>query len=104
MPNVFSVIVQYGVFHLHATIFLFVKNQRWTSKVFLTRFRRTSDRDVIPGPEQGFDTVGGYFLADLKSFLSHSLNTHFPIFFFEDKSNVVKLGSRSAEILSLEAL
>ncbi len=45
----------------------------------LTRFRRTSDGDVIPGPEQGFDIVGGYFSADLKSFLSHSLNMHFPI-------------------------
>jgi hypothetical protein len=32
----------------------------------LTRFRRTSDGDVIPGPEQGFDIVGGYFSADLK--------------------------------------
>jgi hypothetical protein len=75
----------------------------------LTRFRRTSAGDVIPGPEQGFDIVGGYFSADLKSFLSHSLNMHFPITqssmaFFEDKSNVVKLGSRSAEILSLEPL
>jgi hypothetical protein len=45
----------------------------------LTRFRRTSDGDVIPGPEQGFGIVGGYFSADLKSFLSHSLNMHFPI-------------------------
>ncbi len=45
----------------------------------LTQFRRTSDRDLIPGPEQGFDIVGGYFSADLKSFLSHSLNIHFPI-------------------------
>ncbi len=46
---------------------------------WLTRFRRTSDGDVIPGPEQGFDIVGGYFSADLKSFLSHPLNLHFPI-------------------------
>jgi hypothetical protein len=46
---------------------------------YLTRFRRTSDGDVIPGPEQGFDIVGGYFSADIKSFLSHSLNMHFPI-------------------------
>ena len=45
----------------------------------LTRFRRTSEVDLIPGPEQGFDIVGGYFSADLKSFLSHSLNMHFPI-------------------------
>jgi hypothetical protein len=45
----------------------------------LTRFRRTSDGDVIPGPEQGFDIVRGYFSADLKSFLSYSLNMHFPI-------------------------
>lgn len=45
----------------------------------LTRFRRTSDGEVIPGPEQSFDIVGGYFSADLKSFLSHSLNMHFPI-------------------------
>jgi hypothetical protein len=44
-----------------------------------TRFRQTSDGDVIPGPEQGFNIVGGYFLADLKSFLSQSLNMHFPI-------------------------
>ena len=56
-----------------------------------------------------FTSCDGYFSADLKSFLSHSLNMHFPfntVFngFFEDKSNVVKLGSRSAEILSLEAL
>ncbi len=33
----------------------------------LTRFRRTSDGEVIPGPEHGFDIVGGYFSADLKS-------------------------------------
>ncbi len=65
----------------------------------LTRFRRTSDGDVIPGPEQGFDIVGGYFLADLKSFLSHSLNMHFPI-----TRSSIALGSRSAEILNLEAL
>jgi hypothetical protein len=75
----------------------------------LTRFRRTSDGEVIPGPEQGSDIVGGYFSADLKSSPSHSLNMDFPITrifnsFFEDKSNVAKLGSRSAEILSLEAL
>ncbi len=75
----------------------------------LTRFRRTSDGDVIPGPEQGFDIVCGYFSADLKSFpfpfIKHafSYNTVFNGF-FEDKSNVVKLGCRSAEILSLEAL
>jgi hypothetical protein len=47
--------------------------------VSLTRFRRTSDREVIPGPEQGFDIVGGYFSADLKSSLSHLLNMDFPI-------------------------
>jgi len=45
----------------------------------LTRFRRTSDGEVIPGPEQGFDIVVGYFSADLKSSLSYSLNMHFPI-------------------------
>jgi hypothetical protein len=45
----------------------------------LTRFRRTSDGDLVPGPEQGFDIVGGYFSADLKSFLCHSINMHFPI-------------------------
>jgi hypothetical protein len=45
---------------------------------FITRFRQTSDGDVIPGPEQGFDIVCGYFSAVLKSFLSHSLNMHFP--------------------------
>ncbi len=45
----------------------------------LTRFRRTSDGEVIPGTEQGFDIVGGYFSADLKSSLSHSLNMDFPI-------------------------
>jgi hypothetical protein len=55
----------------------------------LTRFRRTSDGEVIPGPEQGSDIVGGYFSADLKSSLSHSLNMDFPITrvfnsFFED--------------------
>ena len=38
--------------------------------VGLTRFRRTSDGEVIPGPEHGFDIVGGYFSADLKSSLS----------------------------------
>jgi hypothetical protein len=43
------------------------------------RFRQTSDGEVIPGPEQGFDIVGGYFSADLKSSLSHSLNMDFPI-------------------------
>jgi hypothetical protein len=47
--------------------------------VGLTRFRRTSDGEVIPGPEQGFDIVSGYFSADLKSSLSHSLNMDFPI-------------------------
>jgi hypothetical protein len=35
----------------------------------LTRFRRTSEVDLIPGPEQSFDIVGGYFSADLKPFL-----------------------------------
>jgi hypothetical protein len=45
--------------------------------VSLARFRRTSDGEVIPG--QGFDIVGGYFSADLKSSLYHSLNMHFPI-------------------------
>ena len=45
----------------------------------LTQFRRTSEVDLIPGPEQGFDIVGGYFSADLKPFLFHSLNMHFPI-------------------------
>ena len=40
------------------------------SKHSLTRFRRTSDGEVIPGPEHGFDIVGGYFSADLKSSLS----------------------------------
>ncbi len=45
----------------------------------LTRFRRTSDGEVILGPDQGFDIVGGYFSADLKSSLSHSLNMDFPI-------------------------
>jgi hypothetical protein len=44
---------------------------------YLTRFRRTSDGEVIPGPEHGFDIVVGYFSADLKSSLSHSLNMHF---------------------------
>jgi hypothetical protein len=72
----------------------------------LTRFCRTSDGDVIPGPEQGFDIVGGYFSSDLKSFLSLSLNMHFSITrssmaFLKIK---VKLGSRSAEILSLEVM
>ncbi len=47
--------------------------------ISLTRFRRTSEVDLIPGPEQSFDIVGGYFSADLKPFLSHSLNMHFPI-------------------------
>jgi hypothetical protein len=45
----------------------------------LTRFRQTSDGDLIPGPEQGFDNVGGYFSADQKSFLFHSSNMHFHI-------------------------
>ncbi len=36
----------------------------------LTRFRRTSDGEVIPGPEHDVDIVGGYFSADLKSSLS----------------------------------
>ncbi len=44
-----------------------------------TRFRRTSDGDLIPGPEQGFDIVGGYFSVDRKSFLFHSSNMHFHI-------------------------
>ena len=48
-------------------------------RITLTRFRRTSEEDLIPGPEQSFDIVGGYFSADLKPFLSHSLNMHFPI-------------------------
>jgi len=58
------------------TTFLIIVNLRART---LSRFRRTSDGDLIPGPEQGFDIVGGYFSADLKSFLSHSLNMHFPI-------------------------
>ncbi len=45
----------------------------------LARFRRTSDGDLIPGPEQGFDIVGGYFSANRKSFLFHSSNMHFHI-------------------------
>jgi hypothetical protein len=48
----------------------------------LTRFRRTSDGEVIRGPEQGFDFVASavvIFSADLKSYLSHPLNMHFPI-------------------------
>ncbi len=75
----------------------------------LTRFRRTSDGDVIPGPEQDFDIVGGYFSADLKfsfPFIKHafSYNTVFNGF-FEDKSNVVKLKAPDQlKILSLEAL
>jgi hypothetical protein len=62
----------------------FVPNEHKTAQkvgtyIFLTRFRRTSEVDLIPGPEQSFDIVGGYFSADLKPFLSHSLNMHFPI-------------------------
>ncbi len=53
------------------------KRRNWG--VSLTRFRPTSEVDLIPGPEQGFDIVGGYFSADLKSFLSHSSNMHFHI-------------------------
>jgi hypothetical protein len=48
----------------------------------LTRFRRTSDGEVIRGPEQGFDFVASavvIFSADLKSYLSHPVNMHFPI-------------------------
>jgi hypothetical protein len=54
-------------------------NLQLVKKGALTRCRRTSDGEFIPGPEQGFDIVGGYFSADLKSSLSHSLNMHFPI-------------------------
>jgi hypothetical protein len=52
------------------------------SVLSLTRFRRTSDGEVIRGPEQGFDFVAStvfIFSADLKSYLSHPLNMHFPI-------------------------
>jgi hypothetical protein len=52
-------------------------------KRILTRFRRTSDGEVISGPEQGFDFVASavvIFSDDLKSFLSHPLNMPFPIF------------------------
>jgi hypothetical protein len=56
---------------------------RWSEmelpELDLTRFRRTSEVDLIPGPEQGFDIVGGYFSADRKSFLFHSSNMHFHI-------------------------
>ncbi len=48
----------------------------------LTRFRRTSDGEVIRGPEQGFDFVASavvIFSADLKSYLSLPLNMNFPI-------------------------
>jgi hypothetical protein len=31
-----------------------------------------------PGQNKVLTFVGGYFSADLKSFLSHSLNMHFP--------------------------
>jgi hypothetical protein len=63
-----------GETHSHFPEYILIKLYR-----VLTRFCRTSDGDIIPGPEQGFDIVGGYFSADLKSFLSHSLNMHFPI-------------------------
>ena len=43
----------------------------------LSRFRRTSEVDLIPGPEQSFDIVGGYFSSKIFSF--YSLNMHFPI-------------------------
>ena len=60
------------------SVFIFSKSGVKIGKfVVLTRFRRTSDGEVIPGPEHGFDIVGGYFSADLKSSLSHSLNMHF---------------------------
>ena len=62
-----------GETHSHFPEYILVKLYR-----VLTRFRRTSDGDVIPGPEQGFDIVGGYFSADLKSF--HPIHhMHFPI-------------------------
>jgi hypothetical protein len=51
-------------------------------RILLTRFRRTSDGEVIRGPEQGFDFVASavvIFSADLKSYLSHPLNMHFPL-------------------------
>jgi hypothetical protein len=63
-----------GETHSHFPEYILVKLYR-----VLIQFRRNSDGDIIPGPEQGFDIVGGYFSADLKSFLSHSLNMHFPI-------------------------
>ncbi len=47
--------------------------------------------------------------ADLKPFLSHSINMHFPITrsliaFFEEKSNIFMLGYRLAEKAGVEAL
>jgi hypothetical protein len=70
----------------------------------LTRFRRASDGEVIRGQKRGFYFVASavvIFSADLKSFLSHSLNMHFPrprssIAFFEEKSNIFMLGYCSA--------
>jgi hypothetical protein len=71
----------------------------------LTRFRRASSGEVIHGPKQGFSFVpsgGGYFSADLKSFLSHSLNMHFPITrssiaFLKKKVIILSLSYRLAE-------
>ncbi len=48
----------------------------------LTRFCRTSDGDLIRGPEQGFVLVHflwWLFFSWSKIFSSHSLNIHFPI-------------------------
>ncbi len=50
--------------------------------LFLTRFRLASNGEVIHGPKQGFSLVRAImviFSADLKSFLTHLSNMHFPI-------------------------
>ncbi len=50
--------------------------------LFLTRFRRASTGEVIHGWKRGFSLVLAtvvIFSADLKSFLTHLSNVHFPI-------------------------
>ncbi len=78
----------------------------------LNRFRRTSERDLIPGPEQSFVLV--HFLQWLFfswskifsfPFIKHAFSYH-TVFnsFFEEKSNIFMLGYRSAEKTGMKAL
>ncbi len=85
-------------------VFIYLLILRKIHTRYLTRFRWTSDEDLIRGPKQSFVLV--HFLRWL--FFSRSIIFSFPFIkhafsyntvfngFFEEESNVVKLGYRLA--------